>query len=142
MMRGVSNPFNQGDAPPPQQPLQPPGHFSARVPEKVGRGVYCTGQIIHDSPKEFVIDFLQGLNRPFQVVARVVLAPATMAEFISTFQQNLNNYTKQFGEPMMPNVPPPERRPTIEEIYENYKLARSEEHTSELQSRRDLVCRL
>src|SRR6266487_3002792 len=123
MMRGVSNPFNQGDAPPPQQPPQPPGHFSARVPEKVGRGVYCTGQIIHDSPKEFVIDFLQGLNRPFQIVARVVLAPATMAEFISTFQQNLNNYTKQFGEPMMPNVPPPERRPTIEEIYENYKLA-------------------
>jgi hypothetical protein len=85
--------------------------------------VYCTGQIIHDSPKEFVIDFLQGLNRPFQVVARVVMTPQTMAEFIQTFQQNLSNYTKSFGEPMMPATPPPERRPSIEEIYENYKLA-------------------
>ena len=85
--------------------------------------MYCTGQIIHDSPKEFVIDFLQGLNRPFQVVARVVMTPQTMAEFIQTFQQNLSNYTKSFGEPMMPATPPPERRPSIEEIYENYKLA-------------------
>ena len=106
-----------------QPPQQQQGHFSARVPEKVGRGVYCTGQIIHDSPKEFVIDFLQGLNRPFQIVARVVMTPATMGEFIATFQTNLNNYVKSFGEPQLPNVPPPERRPTIEEIYENYKLS-------------------
>jgi hypothetical protein len=121
----VSNPFNQGDPPPgqPQQPPQPPTHFSARVPEKVNRGVYCTGQVIHDSPKEFVIDFLQGLNRPFQVVARVVMTPQTFAEFISTFTENLSNYEKQFGPPPIPPTPPQDRRPTIEEIYENFKLA-------------------
>ena len=39
-----------------------------------------------------VFDFLQGLNRPFQVVARVVMTPQTMNEFIGTFQQNLDNY--------------------------------------------------
>lgn len=119
----MSNPFNQGD--PPLQHPQPSGpqHFSARVPEKVGKGVYCTGQIIHDSPKEFVIDFLQGLNRPFQVVARVVMAPSTMAEFINTFQQNLDGYTKQFGPPNAPPMPTPQHRPTLEEIYEHYKIA-------------------
>jgi len=111
----VSNPFNAGEQ------NQPPP-FSARVPEKVSKGVYCTGQVIHDSPKEFVIDFLQGLNRPFQVVARVVMTPQTMNEFIGTFQQNLDNYVKNFGEPAAPPVPPPQHRPSIEEIYEHYKL--------------------
>ena len=38
----------------------------------------CTGQVILDSPKEFVIDFLQGLTRPYQVVSRVVLTPQTV----------------------------------------------------------------
>ena len=77
-----NNPFSQGE--PPRPPAEEPqGHFSARVPEKV-RGVYCTAQVIHDSPKEFIIDFMQGLTRPFQVVARVVMTPQTMAEFIST----------------------------------------------------------
>ena len=118
----MSNPFNPGDPQPKQQP-QPPQHFSARVPEKVGKGVYCTGQVIHDSPKEFVIDFLQGLNRPFQVVARVVMTPATLAEFINTFQQNLDGYVKQFGQPVAPPAPPQQHRPTLEEIYENYKIA-------------------
>ena len=116
----MSNPFNQGE-PAPQNPNQPT-HFSARVPEKVGRGVYCTGQVIHDSPKEFVIDFLQGLNRPFQVVARVVMTPATMEQFIATFGENLANYEKQFGPPHVPPTPPQDRKPTIEEIYENFKL--------------------
>ena len=111
----MSNPFHSGE---PQQPQ----HFSARVPEKINRGVYCTGQVIHDSPKEFVVDFLQGLNRPFQVVARIVMTPQTFAEFIATFQENLANYEKQFGPPQSPQTPPPERRPTIEEIYENFKL--------------------
>jgi len=51
-----NNPFNQGD-PPPQQP-QGLRIFSARVPEKVGKA-FIARQVIHDSPKEFVIDFLQ-----------------------------------------------------------------------------------
>src|SRR5690349_11052404 len=59
--------------------VQPYSHspVAARVPEKVVRGVYCTGQVVLDSPKEFVVDFLQGLTRPFQVAARVVMTPAT-----------------------------------------------------------------
>jgi hypothetical protein len=107
-----ANPFSQGEEKP----------FSARVPERVARGVYCTAQVIHESPKEFVIDFMQGLTRPFQVVARVVIAPATMAEFIAAYQQNVDNYTAQFGAPPAP-PPPGDRRPTIEEIYEHYKLS-------------------
>ncbi len=94
----------------------------ARVPEKVARGVYSTGQIVLDSPKEFVIDFLQGLTRPFQVGARVVVSPQTMQEFIGALQQNVDNYSKTFGAPPPLPPPPTQNRPTIEEIYQNFKL--------------------
>ncbi|MEO6435293.1 MAG: DUF3467 domain-containing protein [Tepidisphaeraceae bacterium] len=104
-------------------PERPQGHFSARVPERVARGVYCTAQVIQDSPKEFVLDFMQGLNRPYQVAARVVITPATMGEFIAAYEKNLDGYTKSFGPPPPVNTPPQERRPSIEEIYENYKLS-------------------
>src|SRR5215203_6831012 len=91
------NPFASGDA---DRPISEPIRhhaISARVPERVARGVYSTGQLILDSPKEFVVDFLQGLTRPAQVVARVVMAPTTMGEFASALRQNLDNYTRQFG---------------------------------------------
>src|SRR5437762_10338012 len=80
--------------------------ISARVPERVARGVYSTGQLVLDSPKEFVIDFFQGLTRPFQVTARVVMTPATMSEFAAALQLNLENYTRAFGPPPPMPVPP------------------------------------
>jgi len=113
------NPF--GSDKPIREPIehQP---VSARVPEKVARGVYTTGQLVLDGPKEFVIDFLQGLTRPYQVGARVVVTPQTMAEFIGALQQNLENYKRMFGAPPPFNPPPQQNRPSIQEIYENFKL--------------------
>src|SRR5207249_12246399 len=95
---------------------------AARVPEKVARGVLSTGQLVLDGPKEFVIDFLNGLTRPHQVAARVVLAPGTMAEFITALQQNLENDSKQFGPPQPPPVPQNVPEPTIQAIDENFTL--------------------
>jgi hypothetical protein len=95
----------------------------ARVPEKSSRGVYSTGQLVLDSPKEFVIDFLQGLTRPHQVVARVIVTPQTMQEFINALQLNLDNFTRTFGAPPPLPPPPTQQRPSIEEIYQNYKLS-------------------
>src|SRR3984885_12736709 len=69
---------------------------AARVPEKIGRGLFCTGQVILDSPKEFVVDFLQGLTRPFQVVSRVVMTPQTVTELTDALQKNLDMYTKTY----------------------------------------------
>jgi hypothetical protein len=114
------NPFRDDDKPFREQIQHQP--VSARVPERVTRGVYTTGQLILDSPKEFVIDFMQGLTRPHQVGARVVVTPQTMAEFVGALQQNLENYTRTFGPPPPLNVPPPPNRPSIQEIYDNFKL--------------------
>lgn len=113
------SPFN--DDKPVREPIEH-SPVTARVPEKCARGVYTTGQLVLDGPKEFVIDFLQGLTRPFQVGARVVLTPQTMAEFAQALSQNLENYHKQFGPPPAWNPPPQQNRPTIQEVYENFKL--------------------
>ncbi len=95
---------------------------AARVPEKVAKGIFCTGQVILDSPKEFVIDFLQGLTRPYQVVSRVVLTPQTVAELSDALGKNIEAYTRQFGAPPAVPGPPPKNRPTLQEIYENFRL--------------------
>src|SRR6266545_3891552 len=105
-----------------QQPDQPTGgkpqsqqHFSARVPERVARGVYSSGQVVMDGPKEILLDFLMGITRPFSVVARVVIVPQTLNEFIPALEQNLEAYTKQYGAPQPPPQQPNEHKPTIEE---------------------------
>lgn len=94
----------------------------ARVPERIKTGVLSTGQLILDTPKEFVIDFLHALSRPPQVVARVVMAPATMNEFITALKDNITKFTSQFGPPPPLPVPANPPRPTIQEIYEQFKL--------------------
>lgn len=119
------------DSPPGDQPSDPNAPrteavahqpIGARVPERVGRGVFCTGQVILDGPKEFVIDFLQGLTRPHQVVARIVLHPQTAAELSDAIARNIELYTKTYGPPPAVPGPVPDRRPTIAEIYENFRL--------------------
>jgi hypothetical protein len=95
---------------------------SARVPEKVARGVLSTGVLVLDSPNEFVLDFMQGLSRPFQVAARVVLTPTVMEQFVNALRENVAKYEQRFGPP--PTLPKPQtdRRPTLQEIYEDFKL--------------------
>ncbi len=94
---------------------------AARVPERVAKGVLSTGVVVLDSPTEFVIDFLHGLTRPAHVAARVVLAPATMNNFVNAVRDNLGKFSQTFGQPAALPKPPP-HRPTIQEIYENFKL--------------------
>ena len=96
---------------------------SARVPERVARGVMTTGVIVLDSPNEFVLDFLQGLSRPPSIAARVVLPPAVMFSFVNSLRDNLGKYTERFGPPApLPKPPQQQPRPSIQELYEHFKL--------------------
>ena len=95
---------------------------AARVPEHVAKGTFCTGQVILDGPKELVIDFLQGLTRPFQVVSRVVLAPQTASELSDALTKNIEMFTQRYGPtPPVPG-PPPQNRPTVQEVYEHFRV--------------------
>jgi hypothetical protein len=95
---------------------------SARVPERIASGVLSTGVLVLDSPNEFVIDFMQGLARPFRVAARVVVTPAVMEQFVMALKDNVSKFEGRFGQiPPLPK-PPTDRRPTLEEIYTDFKL--------------------
>lgn len=94
---------------------------AARVPERLGRPISTTGMLVLDGPNEFVLDFLQGLTRPHQIVARVVVVPKVMEQIVTAASENLEKYIQANGAP--PALPkPPQKRPTIAEIYENFKL--------------------
>lgn len=106
--------------PPTQQVSYSP--VSARLPEKVARGVFSTGALIFTGPQEFVIDFIQGLARPAQITARVVLSPMVMAQFLGALRDNFSKYQTSFGSPPPLPKPPQERQPSAREIYDDLKL--------------------
>ena len=95
---------------------------AARVPTEVGRGIFTTGVVVQDGSHEFVLDFLQGLSRPPQIAGRVVLSPSVMDALVRTLGDNFDKFVQQFGAPAPLPPPPTQRRPTIQEIYENFKL--------------------
>ena len=72
----------------PQGPEKEQPHFSARVPEKVARGVYSSAQVVIDGPKEVLMDFLMGLTRPYSVVSRVIMVPQTLTEFANALENH------------------------------------------------------
>jgi hypothetical protein len=96
---------------------------SARVPERLTRGVLSTGVLVLDGPNEFVLDFMQALTRPFGVAARVVLTPAVMEQFVAAVRDNISRYEQRFGGITPLPKPPTDRRPTLQEIYDEFKLA-------------------
>ena len=73
------------ESPPPDDSPKPPGEpgtysqeiqhaqISARVPEKVSKGVFSTGAMVFQGQHEFVIDFVLRMAQPNMIAARVIL---------------------------------------------------------------------
>lgn len=128
MSQNPGNPFGGK----PVDPAGKPDQFTqdvqfsqatARVPEKVGRGVISTGALILQGQHEFVLDFLQRVSPPYHVVSRVVVPTHVMPGFIAALEENLGGYTRQFGPPpALPPVPPNQPVLSPEEIYAQFKL--------------------
>lgn len=126
------NPVPPNDPNQPQQQGGAPGTYSlqfkhnpvaARVPEGKGSGVFSTGALVQNLNNEYVLDFVQGLARPAQIVARVVMSPIAMGQFIGALQENLRMFTDKFGAPQPLPKPVNPRQPNVEEIYSELKLA-------------------
>jgi hypothetical protein len=95
---------------------------AARVSAPVSKGIFTTGVLVQDGAYEFVLDFLQGLSRPPQIAGRIVLAPGVMDALVRTMDENISKFVQTYGQPTPLPTPPAQRRPTIQEIYENFKL--------------------
>jgi hypothetical protein len=117
--------MSEGQPPSGDQPVQRFSHnpTSARVPEKVARGVTATGFLAFYGPNEFVIDFLQFIARPAHLVARVVMTPMVAEQFLAVLRENLSRYQAQFGQPPgLPRPGPQEKPRPAQEIYDDVKI--------------------
>ena len=104
------------------QQVQVPS-VTARVPGSIGSGVFSTGAIVMTGQHAFVLDFLQQMGVPAALVSRVILPHRVMPQFIQALDHNVGMYVQKFGAiPALPKPPQPERRPSVQEIYENLKL--------------------
>ncbi|QDV27502.1 DUF3467 domain-containing protein [Aureliella helgolandensis] len=87
------NSFHPEDRPDPsEQPIR------ARVPEHISGGAFSTGVIVMTAQTEFILDFVQNLGRPHQIVARVVMPHNVLPQLVDALQRNIELYRGRWGE--------------------------------------------
>jgi hypothetical protein len=122
------------DSMPPDEPTPEDGphsqeirhsHIGALVPAHVARGVFTTGAVVLQGQHEFIVDFLLRMQQPQQVVARIVMPPVVVNQFISALQDNIHRYEERFGPIQLPVIQNQgqQQRQSAQELYETLKLA-------------------
>lgn len=106
-----SEPMSQGEIPDPEAEHPEPKHVSARVPESVAKGEFCTGVVVMASHQELVLDFIQTLVQPNQLVSRVVLPWPTLPSLLKALRHNLENHDRRFGRPQ--ENPPTDEKSSV-----------------------------
>ncbi|MCA9126482.1 MAG: DUF3467 domain-containing protein [Planctomycetales bacterium] len=76
----------------------------ARVPDHVSGGAFSTGVIVMTAQTEFILDFVQNLGRPHQIVARVVMTHNVLPQLVDALQRNIELYRSRWGELPRPPV--------------------------------------
>jgi len=105
---------DSSDESPHEQPQQVrSSHIGALVPTHVGRGAFSTGVAVLQGKYEFIVDFLLQMQQPQQVVARVVLPPPVVGQFLQALGENITKYENRFGmiaqaQPVSDSEPPTE----------------------------------
>jgi hypothetical protein len=119
----MNDPDSPSPAPQPD-PVQRIAHHptSARVPEKISRGIVATGFLAYFGPNEFVVDFLQFIARPPHLAARVIMPPAVAEQFVAVLRENLSRYSAQFGAPPALPKNPQDKPRAAQEIYDDLKI--------------------
>jgi hypothetical protein len=69
----------------------------ARLPEKVGRGLFSTAIMLLQTHDLFLLDFLSMMVAPQQVAARIVMTASSFMQFLTALRTNVGHYEGQFG---------------------------------------------
>ena len=69
----------------------------ARVPEKIGRGVFATAMMVLQTNELFVLDFLSMGAQPQQIVSRIVMTATTFTQFLGALRHNVKHYEGELG---------------------------------------------
>src|SRR5208283_5456569 len=77
----------------------------ARVPEKVGRGVFATALMVLQTNELFVLDLLSMTSQPQQVVARIIMTSSSFSQFLTALRLNVKHYESEIG-PLKPRLTP------------------------------------
>jgi hypothetical protein len=97
--------------------------ISARVPDRISRGVFATNALVLAGNQELVCDFLLRMVPPFLLAARVVLPYTALGPVVKAISENLENRNARFGAPTaLPTPPPNVPQPNIAEVYEQLKI--------------------
>jgi len=104
--------------------------LSARVPESVKNGFFCTSVIVVTGSYEFILDFIQGFETPAVLCARVIIPHAVMGSFAGALKKNLEDYETAHGslpvdkkvEPLKEEVVKESASPTPQEIYDDLSI--------------------
>ena len=104
--------------------------LSARVPEAVKNGFFCTSVIVVTGSHEFILDFIQGFETPAVVCARVIIPHAVMGSFAAALKKNLEDYETAHGslpvdkkvEPLKEEIVKESDSPTPQEVYDDLSI--------------------
>ena len=79
----------------------------ARVPERIGRGVFATALMVLQTNELFVLDMLSMTSQPQQVVGRIVMTATSFSQFLAALRLNVKHYESEIG-PLKPRSVPPQ----------------------------------
>jgi len=79
--------------------------IGARVPEKVGRGVFATALMVLQTNELFVLDLLSMTSQPQQVVGRIIMTASSFSQFLTALRLNVKHYESEIG-PLKARLPP------------------------------------
>src|SRR5208283_552882 len=78
----------------------------ARVPEKVGRGVFATALMVLQTNDLFVLDLLSMTSQPQQIVSRIIMTSSSFSQFLTALRLNVKHYESEIA-PLKPRFTPP-----------------------------------
>lgn len=83
-----------------------PERIPERIPTEIGlhasqdmlKGTYCNVATIKHTTREFILDFVLGVDNLHTLVSRVITSPAHAKQLAEVLTQNIAQYEKRFGE--------------------------------------------